>query len=485
MRIVHVSPEIVPFAKTGGLADVVGALPAAIKTLQHDTCVFMPLYKQVKENTRDLAQVDVRLTIPIGNTVATGNLWRSVIPKTDVVAYFVQKDEYYHRDQLYGTPQGDFKDNSERFIFFAKAVLEAMKAMQLKADIVHCHDWQSAMIPVYLKTLYAVDPFFQQTKSVLTVHNMAYQGVFWHWDMKLTGLDWSLFNWKQLEFYGKLNFLKGGVVFADAVTTVSPRYAAEVQSAEFGCGLEGVLTERRDTLFGIINGIDYSVWNPEIDPLIPAKYSAKNLAGKAKCKEHLQKKSKLPVKDVPVLGMIGRLADQKGMDLVAGCLDELMTQDVQMVILGAGEEKYHKLLHEVAEKFAGKLSVTIGFDNQLAHEIEAGADMFLMPSRYEPCGLNQLYSLKYGTIPVVRETGGLADTVTDARPEALKSRTATGFVFQELSPEGLMTALTTALAAYGNQKVWKQLMKTGMAQDWSWKSSAEKYVTLYKRVVAK
>jgi starch synthase len=485
MKIVHVSPEIVPFAKTGGLADVVGALPGYIKAMQHDVCVFMPLYKQVKETIRDLTHVGVRVNVPIGSTLATGTVWRSVIPKTDVVVYFIQKDEYYHRDQLYGTPQGDFKDNSERFIFFARAVLEAMKMLQLKSDIVHCHDWQSALIPVYLKKLLANDAFFHKTRSVMTVHNIAYQGVFWHWDMKLTGLDWSLFNWKQLEFYGKLNFLKGGLVFADAVTTVSPRYAMEIQSPEFGAGLDGVLTERKKDLYGIINGIDYSIWSPETDKLIQATFSPKAMAGKQKCKEYLQKKSKLPIKDAPVIGMIGRLADQKGMDIVAGCLDELMKQDVQLVILGTGEEKYHKLLNEVAVKFPSKVSVTIGFDNQLAHEIEAGADMFLMPSRYEPCGLNQLYSLKYGTVPIVRETGGLADTVTDTTPETLKSKTATGFMFKEVAAQALVGAIKRALATYANGKVWKQLMRTGMAQDWSWKSSAEKYVRLYKKLMAK
>lgn len=485
MKIVHVSPEIVPFAKTGGLADVVGALPAYIKALQHDVCVFMPLYKQVKETIEDLTEVGIRVEVPIGTVLATGTVWRSVIPKTEVVAYFIQKDEYYHRDQLYGTPEGDFKDNSERFIFFARAVLEAMIALQLKPDIIHCHDWQSALIPVYIKKHPTYETFFPDVRTVMTVHNIAYQGVFWHWDMKLTGLDWSLFNWKQLEFYGKLNFLKGGLVFADAITTVSPRYAMEIQSPEFGAGLDGVLTERKKDLYGIINGIDYSIWNPETDKLIPAKFSMKALAGKQKCKEHLQKKCKLPQKNVPLLGMISRLADQKGLDLVVGCLDELMKQDVQLVILGTGEEKYHKLLADAAAKFPRKISVTIGFDNQLAHEIEAGADMFLMPSHYEPCGLNQLYSLKYGTVPIVRETGGLADTVTDTNPETLKAKTATGFMFREATASALLEAIRRALATYANSRLWRQIMRTGMAQDWSWKSSAEKYVALYKKLLGK
>lgn len=484
MLIIQISPEVYPYAKTGGLADVVGSLPEHLESLGNKIVIFMPLFKKVKENVNNLVNTGISVNIPIGDSVRKGNIWKTAphlqTAKTEV--YFIQRDEYFHRDTLYGTEHGDFADNAERFIFFSRAVLEAVKQLNLKPDIVHCHDWQSSLVPVYLKTIYKNEPCFASAKTVLTIHNLAYQGLFWHWDMKLTGLDWSLFNWRQLEFWGKLNFLKGGIVFSDAITTVSPTYAKEIQTQEYGCGIEGVLQTNTGKLSGIINGIDYSQWNPELDTLIPAKFSAKNIKGKSACKKHLQQKCELPVKDVPVIGMITRLADQKGLDLVVSIFEELMKQELQFVVLGTGEEKYHRMFRDISQKYRDKVAVFIMFNNQLAHEIEAGSDMFLMPSRYEPCGLNQIYSLKYGTVPIVRSTGGLADTITNAVPETLKNGAANGFAFKNYSAQELLQTILKALDTYKNKTTWAKIRKNGMTQDWSWKRSAREYTDLYKKL---
>lgn len=479
MHIVQISPEMVPFAKTGGLADVAGALPKTLKGLKQKVSCFMPLYKQVKDSTHDLVSTDIRINIKIGDQMRSATVWRhTTSDKIDV--YFIQNDEYYHRDYLYSTPQGDYWDNAERFIFFCRAVLEAIKLLNLKPDIIHCHDWQTGLIPVYVRTLYKKD--FPSVKTVITIHNMAYQGVFWHWDMKLTGLDWSLFNWKQMEFWGKMNLLKGGLVFVDALTTVSPRYAQEIQTSEFGCGLEGVLKERAKNLFGIINGIDYTVWDPAKDNLLIANYSPNKLQGKNRNKSEVQRLSHLPERDVPLIGMITRLAEQKGAELVLEIFDELMKLDVQFVLLGTGDEKYHTAFNALSARYHGKAGIHIAFDNQLAHLITAGADMFLMPSKYEPCGLNQLYALKYGTVPIARETGGLADTISNYTTE--NANNATGFTFKQFTGPVLLNAIKTALSVYKDSKTWSRLMKNGMSQDWSWEHSAQEYLKIYKNLLS-
>lgn len=475
MHIIQITPEMVPFAKTGGLADVTGALPKQFKKMGHKVSVFMPLYKQVKDSTPNLVSTDVSVKVKIGDETRSGIIWKyQTTDKFDV--YFIQRDEYYHRDSLYGTPEGDYWDNAERFIFFCRAVLEAIKVLNLKPDVIHCHDWQSALIPVYTRTLYKKD--FGRVKTVLTVHNLAYQGAFWHWDMKLTGFSWELFNWKQLEFWGKLNFLKGGLIFTDIITTVSPRYAQEIQTHEFGCGLEGVLKERAKHLHGIINGIDYTDWDPALDKLIPERYTPAKLQGKSSDKLALKRGCQLLDRDAPIIGMVTRLADQKGLDLVSEIFDEFMKLDCHFVLLGTGEEKYHKRFSELGRKYQGKASMYITFDNSLAHLIIAGSDMLLVPSRYEPCGLSQLYALKYGTIPIVRETGGLADTIINYTPDKLK--TATGFSFRNYSAQMMLSTIKTALGVYQDKKTWKQLMQNGMSKDWSWTHSAKEYLKLYK-----
>jgi len=482
--VCQVASEMVPFAKTGGLADVVGALTAELKKNKVEVCAFMPLYKQVKETVPNLVSTNVEVKVKIGDNIVSGRVWKTTTPdKVDV--YFIQRDEYFNRDYLYSTPEGDYLDNAERFIFFSRAVLEAMKALGIKCNVVHCHDWQSALIPVYLKTLYKKDQYFSGIKTLLTVHNLAYQGVFWHWDLKLTGFGWELFNYKQLEFFGKLNFLKGGLVFADKLTTVSPRYSKEIQTVQFGESLDGVLRERSADLTGIINGVDYSQWSPDADKLIPATYTAAKIANKLKNKRALQQKGLLPESDLPLIGMIGRLADQKGFDILVEVFDKIIQAGCQFILLGTGEEKYHKLFAEIAKKYQGKASINITFNNALAHTITAGVDMFLMPSRYEPCGLNQLYSLKYGTIPIVHETGGLADTIYNYTPEALKEKKATGFTFKNYSSGELLNVTLRALELYKDKKSWQQLIKNAMAQDWSWKRSSQEYINLYSALTGK
>jgi starch synthase len=484
MKIAEVSSEIIPYAKTGGLADVVGTLPLYLEKAGHEISIFMPFYKSVKKSGIDIKLSNIAFDIPIGDIEHTVTLWKSTHHGSKNIAiYFIQRDEYYDRDALYGTETGDYQDNSERFIFFSRAVIEAIKRLGLSIDIIHCHDWQTALIPVYLKTLFAHNETFASIKTVLTIHNLAYQGMFRQEEMKLTGLDMSLFNWKNLEHWGKINFLKGGIVFADIVTTVSKKYAEEIRTVEFGCGLEDVIKEYENKLYGIINGVDYTEWSPENDNLIPHQYSVEDIGGKALCKKHLQKKLNLPQTEAPLLGMISRLAEQKGVDLLIVIMEELMERDLQLVILGIGDNKYHQMLKEAVPRYNSELSVNIMFDNKLAHEIEAGADIFLMPSKYEPCGLNQMYSLRYGTIPVVRETGGLADTIIDANDENLKNGTATGFTMNGYFAAELLFTIDRALKLYKSKTPWNALRKNAMKQDWSWEKSACKYVELFKSVL--
>jgi len=484
MNIIFVASEVVPFAKTGGLADVAGSLPRFVEKLGHSVSIMMPLYAQVRQNYPEMEQVG-EVFFPVGESEREGQIYQSVLPDSSVTVYFIANDRYFDREELYGTHGTDYPDNSERFIFFSRAVVETLLKLDIEADVVHCNDWQTGLIPVYLRTIYNSHEKLRGTACLFTIHNIAYQGVFWHWDMKLTGLPWSLFNWRELEFYGKLNFMKGGIVFADIINTVSERYAQEIQTEEQGYGLDGVLRYRSDDLYGVLNGIDYSVWNPATDKLIPANYDRGNMAGKKVCKEHLQKRNNLPVSDVPLIGMITRLAEQKGLDLVAGAIEEMMKRDLQFVLLGTGDKRYHDLFEEIGNRFPEKAGINLTFDNELAHQIEAGADMFLMPSRYEPCGLNQLYSLRYGTVPIVRRTGGLADTITDYSPEALATGEANGFAFDDYSSEALLATVDRALEVYADKESWRRLVDIGMGQDWSWNRSAKKYVELYEKAIEK
>ncbi|MCA9215237.1 MAG: glycogen synthase, partial [Planctomycetales bacterium] len=401
--------------------------------------------------------------------------------------YFVQQDDYFDRAELYRENGEDYRDNCERFVFFSRAVLESIRLLDLKIDLIHANDWQTGLIPAYLKIEYDRAPGYDNIASLLTIHNMAYQGQFWHWDMLLTGIDWKYFNWHQMEFYGGLNLLKTGLVFADSINAVSPTYSEEIQNTSLGCGLEDVLFNRRDALSGIIDGVDYNVWNPAIDSHIASTYSPESWQdGKAACKAALQREFGLPENaGTPLLGIVGRLAEQKGFDLISQVMEHwVQWNDVQWVILGTGEPKYHELLKRLSSQFPDKLAVRLEFSDDLAHKIEAGADIFVMPSQYEPCGLNQLYSLKYGTVPVVHKTGGLADTIADANGENLATGRANGFSFSNYDAGGLEHALNRACETFRHDKpMWAQLVATGMRQDWSWKTSAQKYVELYEQTV--
>jgi starch synthase len=484
VRILLATTEAVPFAKTGGLADVCGALPSEIEGLGHEIVVVMPAFKQIYASGVEIHQTDVELNIPVGGRTVTGGVLKGKLPGSDVTVYFVDQKDYYDREGLYQEDGKDYRDNCERFVFFCRAALELIDLLDLKTDLVHCNDWQTALIPAYLKTLYADRPGYRQIHSVLTIHNLAYQGVFWHWDMLLTGMDWRYFNWRQMEFYGQLNLLKSGIAFADSVSTVSPRYAEEIRTAELGCGLEEILRHRGESLVGILNGVDTRIWNPAEDPFLATPYNVENWkAGKADAKARLQSQLGLANNErAPLLGFVGRLAEQKGMELILETMERwTRTGDAQWVILGTGDPRYHQELSQFAARYSDKVSVVLGFNNELAHKIEAAADIFLMPSRYEPCGLNQMYSLLYGTVPVVHQTGGLADTIVPATMENLESGRANGFMFDSFSSLHLEEAIHHACQMYAfRANDWAQLIETGMKQDLSWTNSARKYVELYE-----
>lgn len=485
MNILFATSEAVPFAKTGGLADVCGALPVALSRLGHQVAVVMPAYRKTAYCGQPIQRLGVDFVVPIGSKLVGGHLLRSTMPGADVPVYLVEQDQYFDREELYSVDGKDYIDNCERFVFFSRAVLEAIRLLDLRVDVLHANDWQTGLVPAYLKIEYRNLPQYQRIASLLTIHNLSYQGQFWHWDMLLTGLDWKYFNWRQMEFHGNLNLLKTGMVFADSISTVSPRYAQEIQSSPLGCGLEGVLQYRRDVLSGILNGIDPEEWNPLTDPHLPANYDARNVEQvKPICKAALQKELGLPQSpNVPLAGVIGRLTDQKGFDILLEVMQRwLRDNEMQWAILGTGQPEYHKALESLAARYPRRLAARLEFSNPLAHRIEAGADLFLMPSRFEPCGLNQMYSLRYGTLPLVRSTGGLADTIVGYDPHA-PHLAANGFAFQEYSPLALDDALHTALECYRKPEAWRQLVSAGMAQDWSWTRSAKEYVELYRKTM--
>jgi starch synthase len=482
VRVVLIASEAVPFAKTGGLADVAGALPLALERLGHTTALIVPCYRLAWKAGVPLRATGLTLRVPIGAKFVEAAVYVGHLPGSDSVAYLIDQPAYYDREWLYGHDDFDYPDNAERFVFFGRAALETIRLLDLRPDILHCNDWQTGLIPVYLEESYRGVPALASIATVMTIHNLDYQGSFWPPDMALTGLDGRLFNWRELESYGRLNFLKAGLVFADMLSTVSPTYAREIQSPEAGRGLDGLLRARAADLRGIVNGIDTTVWNPRTDPMLLARYDDQTVSGgKAACKLQLQRRCGLPERlDVPLFAQIGRLVPQKGWDLLAGVADDLLREDVQLVILGEGQPHYHQLLDRLASKHPGKIRTFLEFSNPLAHQIEAGADVFLMPSLYEPCGLNQLYSLAYGTVPVVRATGGLADTVVDATPEALAEATATGFAFRDPTPAALRGAIDRALALWTDRAAWEQLAQTGIRSDWSWDRSARAYDELYR-----
>ncbi|HMF90742.1 MAG TPA: glycogen synthase GlgA [Candidatus Angelobacter sp.] len=479
MNIAFAASECVPFSKTGGLADVVGALPKALAALGHSVSVYLPKYKQT--------QLDEAKVLLPSVTVPFDDQYRfcSVLDggrHAGVQFYFIDYPPFFDREALYGTPAGDYPDNAERFALYSRAVLEASKILGVP-QVFHCHDWQSALIPVLLRTSYAEDPVFRGTSTVFTIHNIGYQGLFPPDTLPLLMLPWDLLAIDKMEFWGKVNFLKGALVFSDHITTVSRKYSQEIQTAEFGFGLDGVLRARAGSVSGILNGVHYSEWSPENDKLIVRLYSPANLEGKKECKYDLLRQFGIENTgnaDLPVVGIVSRFAAQKGFDLIAEIADDLARLPLIVTTLGSGDREYQDLLLKLHRQFPEKFALKIAYDNTLAHKIEAGADMFLMPSRYEPSGLNQMYSLKYGTVPIVRATGGLDDSIEqwDA-----KTGTGTGFKFSGYSGSALLATIQDALKIFADRAAWKKLMLNGMKKDFSWTASAREYVKVYERVV--
>ncbi|MES1257989.1 MAG: glycogen synthase GlgA [Acidobacteriota bacterium] len=471
-RIMMVSSEASPWAKSGGLADVVGALPAALARLGHAVAVVIPRYMRAWEAPAQ--RVIGRLPIPLGHAVYDASVWE--MRSGGVTTYFVEHAGLFGRDGLYGDGHGEFGDNHIRFALLSKAAIEISRHL-FQADIFQCHDWQAGLVPVYLKTTQAVDPNFLHARTVATIHNLGYQGRFPRNKMAEISLpDW-LFRPDLLEFWGSFSLLKGGLVYADALTTVSKKYAEEIQTPEYGFGMDGFLRARQASLTGIVNGVDYSHWNPETDRAIPAPYSADDLAGKATCKRELLREMGLPeaAMNRPLLGIVSRFASQKGFDIIADMAWELFRDDVYLVALGNGEQRYEDMFRWLTIHFPDKVALRIGYDDGLAHRIEAGADLFLMPSHYEPCGLNQIYSLRYGTVPVVRATGGLDDTIVDQnRPDS------TGFKFNDYTGGALLGTTRAACRAWEDREGWTAMMIRGMKQDFSWATSAAEYSRLFR-----
>jgi starch synthase len=479
MNVVFAASECVPFSKTGGLADVVGALPKALAELGHSVSVYLPRYKQTKLS-------EARVVLP-SVTIPFDDQYRfcSVLDggkHSGVQFYFIDYPPFFDRAALYGTAAGDYPDNAERFALYSRAVLEASKILEVP-QIFHCHDWQAALVPVLLRTSYAGDPLFRNTAALFTIHNIGYQGLFPPDTLPLLMLPWDLFTIDKMEFFGKVNFLKGALVFSDFINTVSRRYSQEIQTSEYGFGLEGVLRERSASVTGILNGVDYSEWNPERDAYIARQFSISDLEGKKECKRDLLEQFGLNKAnlELPVVGIVSRFASQKGFDLISQIANDLARLPMMMTVLGSGDKEYEEIFRRLQQQFPEKFAVKVAYDNAVSHKIEAGADMFLMPSQYEPCGLNQIYSLKYGTVPIVRATGGLDDTIEPWNPV---TKEGTGFKFAAYTGSALLGAIHEALGAFRDKAGWKKLMINGMSKDYSWAASAREYARLYDRLVA-
>ena len=475
MRVVMLAPEVHPYAKTGGLADVLAALPAALNRIGVEVSVCLPAYRTALRALGPLPVI-LRLHAPVSSRMEPAEIL--AVPNAPAPTFLVRADRFFDRDGLYGVGGRDYDDNAERFAFFCRAALEWLRHASPAPDILHMHDWQTALVPAFLRATADLYPELAAVRTVQTVHNLAFQGRFPSEEWHLLNLDPRHFVPDGLEFFGDINYLKAGLLFADAITTVSPRYAEEIQTPSFGSGLDGVLRMRADRLRGILNGVDDAVWNPASDPFVPAHYDQGDLRGKARCKAALQADLGLAVSPEPaLLAVVSRLAEQKGLELLGAVLPGLLkTRAVQFVALGSGDARYEELLVDLAGQFPGQVEVRIGFDEPLAHRIEAGADVFLMPSRFEPCGLNQLYSLRYGTVPVVHATGGLDDTVVefDAR-EGL----GTGFKFTPYTEEAFLAALRRAIDTRRDAATWQRLVTNGMSQDFSWQRAAREYARLY------
>lgn len=475
--------EAIPFSKTGGLADVTGTLFREYLKIGEDAFLFIPLYRKTFQNFgADIEEASIEFDISLGKDIKRCKVFRykkndysKFKQKSQFNIFFIGNEEFFEREELYGDGFGDYPDNAARFIFFCKSVLELIKTMRLKLDIIHCHDWQTGIIPLYLKTIYREDEFFKNTHTVFTIHNIAYQGFFPPDSLDITGFGYEVFNPEGIEFYGHISYLKAGIISADIITTVSDSHAKEIMTSEFGFAMDGILRKRSDSLYGIVNGIDYKEWDPAADSRIPSKYSRTRLAGKKENKEELLKRCSLRSDlEIPLLCFIGRLSYQKGIDLIIDSLDELIIERANVVIIGKGQYEYQRPLSLLQQRFPDKIFFYNGFDEDFAHLSYAGADIFLMPSRYEPCGLGQMIAMRYGTVPIGRKTGGLADLIDDG---------VTGFLFEEFSKEAFSMAIKIAMNAYKFKKLWHEMIKEAMGRDFSWKKSAQRYLSLYSNLL--
>jgi len=490
LKICFAASECFPFVKTGGLGDVVGSLPKEIsrmktggkKKVKNDVKIILPLYKGIKTLQYNIVCMEEFGDIPvaIGDKEIKFRIFTSKLPDTEIDVYFADCPEYFHRDM----PYTNDPDEDERFILFQKAVIEILQRLKWAPDVIHCNDWQTGLIPVFLNTIYKWDKLFDNTSVLFSVHNIGYQGRFSEKSVFSAGLSYNdFYNCGPLELNGSFCFMKAGILYSEIISTVSKTYAMEIRTPEYGAGMESVLQIRKDDIYGVLNGIDTNIWNPKIDKFIPANYNAKDTSNKIICKKELLREAELVYdENVPVIGIISRFAGQKGFELLFPVINELMQLPLQLIVLGSGDEKSEKFFEQLAMSFPHKVNTYIGYNNKLAHYITAGSDMFLMPSIYEPCGLNQMYSLNYGTVPIVRNTGGLADTVIDFHKDELNGN---GFSFDEQSPAALYTAILRAVEVFGDKNTWEKIMQRGMKIDFSWKHSAKEYMELYKKAVEK
>jgi starch synthase len=480
LKVWFLSPEVAPFAKTGGLADVAGSLPSALNGLGVDVAIGLPFYRTVRERDLFPTRIVAGLEVPFANGSLNGDVFET---KTEegIPVYLFEREDLFDRPNLYGARGGDYYDNLERFTYFSHAALSFAKQAGLHVDVIHCHDWQTGLVPAYLRTTYRNDPFFSGTASLFTIHNIGYQGLFPREKLSVCGIPPSEYHPEGLEYWGGISLLKAGIVYSDATTTVSPRYSKEIQTPEFGFGMEGILEKRSDALYGILNGADYTVWDPSTDQHIKSPYSRAEMKGKKVNKAALIDEMGLDriLVQRPLLAFISRLSGQKGCDLLIQAAGALMDLGAGLVILGRGEEWHEAALRDLGEKHQGLIAVRIGFDDSLAHRIIAGADILLIPSRYEPCGLTQMYALRYGTVPVVRATGGLDDTISGFDPG---SGEGNGFKFAPYEPQALVSAVRQALDLYADSASWQKLMANAMRADFSWDRSAERYVEVYRSI---
>lgn len=477
MNILFVSPEVFPFARAGGLGDVSYHLPLALADRGHRLWVITPKHRKTEDAGFQLAKNGRPIKVPLSWREKKADIFTSRL-RDGIEVVFIACDELFNREGLYGNEFGDYEDNAERFIFFCRAVMETVKLMDLQPDIIHCHDWTSGLIPLYVQTIYRDFPNIRRAATLFTFHNLGSQGLFWHYDFAMTGLGWEHFTPEGVEFHGQLNMTKAGLIAADLISTVSHKYAREVLTPDYGFGLEGVLQSRASSLHAVLNGVDYNVWNPELDQDIAANFSPGRIEAKTECRNDLARIFDLAHDDLTIIGVISRLVDRKGFDLIKDAMPRLLEMPLKMVFMGMGEDKYHVLLKEIAEANPSRIGLKITYDNKLAHKIMAGADIFMMPSRFEPCGLEQLYGLKYGTVPLVRDTGGLDDTVIDltAHPES-----GTGFKFHEYTAQALLATVSEAIALYQDKNRWHQVIGRGMSCDFSWTKAAAEYEALYNK----